>query len=646
MSRAPWRRILLIAVLLLFGTIFAEDIYRSFPPPFRNWIALLLTVILTVFATILGFLVNELLHGKDTLRSRGGHTPESDRLEADLLQLNRELEERTSHHQNELERLNVELSLQMAEHQQAEVVARKSEERFRNLAENIQEGLTILENGRIVYSNERACEIFGDCPEGGLLDRIHKFAFPDEIERLRESFSDPEHPPTEVQYWIRRTDGERRCIREHYSIGRSADETRIFIVTSDVTEREQAYQTLEQAVSDRTRELSTVLEISKRIVSTLELEPLLNLILDQIGSIIPYTGAAIYTLEDGAQMKVVAYQLPGLPAVPPSLTLAVKDAGPFRPLITEKKVVILEDVHCEPPLALTFKLAEIAVPPHVFHSSRAWIGIPLILRDRVTGLLSLTYDEPGFYTQTHAHFAQTITNQIAIAIENARLYGQAQDLATFEERNRIARELHDSVTQLLYGISLYSSAASRSVSKRNMEQVQRNLLEIKDNSLQALQEMRLLILELDPPLLQKQGFVAALRTSLESIESRAGLETILKTDGIYRLPSTIEPDLYRIAIEALNNLVRYARAKKVTVDLQIRSNWVILDICDNGVGFELEYVRENGGMGIHNMTQRAQRLGGHLEITSHPGAGTRITAEIPLYGYHVEPVRETTGVKQ
>ena len=135
-------------------------------------------------------------------------------------------------------------------------------------------------------------------------------------------------------------------------------------------------------------------------------------------------------------------------------------------------------------------------------------------------------------------------------------------------------------------------------------------------------------------------------TRVESIESRAGLETVLRTDGISRLPSAIEPDLYRIAMEALNNLVRYARAQKVTVDLQTRSNWVILDICDNGVGFELEYARNNGGLGIHNMKQRAHKLGGHLEITSSPGAGTRIKAEIPLYGHVVESVDTTAGVEQ
>jgi len=241
-------------------------------------------------------------------------------LEAHFQQINQEFAERNNRNESELAQLNAELSLQMAQHQQAEVVARKSEERFRNLAENIQEGLTILENGRIVYVNDRARQIFGDYPGGNLLDRVNRFALPDEIERLRASFTDPNCPPLEVQYWIKRADGEQRCIREHYSLSQSNEETRIFIVTSDVTEREQAYQILEQAVGDRTREFSTVLEISKRIASTLELEPLLNLILDQIASIIPYSAAAIYTLEDDEQLRVAAFQIPGLSSLPASLT--------------------------------------------------------------------------------------------------------------------------------------------------------------------------------------------------------------------------------------------------------------------------------------------------------------------------------------
>lgn len=625
MSRTFWRRLLITALFLLLGLLLAEGIRRLLFPQSSGWILFFLCGTLTAS---LGLFLDLRLAAVSSRR-----IPPSNQIQSDLLQLNRELKERANQHQSELARLNVELSLQMAQYRQAEESAHQNEERFRNLADNIQEGLSIIENGKLVYINDRVCEIFGRCPEGDLRQRVRDFATPEEAARITALLT--KKSPPELQYWIRRPDGKLRCIREHYSTARSENSHRLFIVTSDVTEREQAYQTLEHVVGDRTRELSTVLEISQRIASTLELEPLLNLILDQIASIIPYSGAAIYTLEE-SRLKVAAYQLPSLPNLPPSLSLSLEQAGRFRPVVTEKRVLIIEDVRGEPPLARAYQSANLAIPPALFQHSHSWIGIPLLLRGHVTGLLSLTHEQPGYYTETHARLAQAISHQIAVAIENARLYEQAQDLATLGERNRIARELHDSVTQLLYAISLYSTAASRAANKGNIQQVQDNLTEIKDNAMQALQEMRLLILELNPPLLQKHGLVAALKASLESIESRAGLETELRSDGVGRLPRAIEPDVYRIAMEALNNLVRYARAKKVTVDLQTRSNWVILDICDNGVGFDLERVRAGGGMGIHNMEQRAHRLGGRLEITSHPGDGTRIKAEIPLLGHAVE----------
>ncbi len=294
MSRVFWRRLLVTAISLVVGLSLAEGIRRLFFPQSNGWI---LFCLLGILAAALGLFLDLRLAAVFP-----GPFPPSEEIQTDLLQLNRELEERASLHQSELARLNVELTLQIARHQQAEDTARLNEERFRNLADNIQEGLSIVENGKMVYMNERVCEIFGKCPEGDLRQRVRDFATPEEAARINALLT--RKSPPELQYWIRRPDGKLRCIREHYSTVRSEEGRRLFIVTSDVTERAQAYQNLEQAVGDRTRELSTVLEISQRIASTLELEPLLNLILDQIASIIPYSGAAIYTLEENSRLKV------------------------------------------------------------------------------------------------------------------------------------------------------------------------------------------------------------------------------------------------------------------------------------------------------------------------------------------------------
>ena len=115
--------------------------------------------------------------------------------------------------------------------------------------------------------------------------------------------------------------------------------------------------------------------------------------------------------------------------------------------------------------------------------------------------------------------------------------------------------------------------------------------------------MRLLILELDPPMLHKEGLIAALKSSLELIENRTGLQTELNSVDMIHLSRTVEVELYRIAIEALNNLVRYASAKKITVDLYNSDGWVFLEICDNGVGFDLGTGSQMRWYGIENMEQ-------------------------------------------
>ena len=627
-SRDFERRIWIIAGLLLVGAVLAEGLKSLWPIQSEGGILDMLSVGVMLLAVVLGIYLDECITRRSALRFQD---KPNQAFQPSLLQINQELQARTQAQTSQLVHLNVELAQQAVLQKQAEDLARTSEERFHNMADNIQEGLTIIEDGWVVYVNQRSCDIFGDCPQGDLLQRIAEFALPEEVENLQSRLSiavAKGELPCELQYWIEGKDGQRRCVSERYSASQAQECLRIFIVSSDITASLQAYHSLEIAVSDRTRELSTVLEISKKIASILEPEPLLNLILDEIQSIIPCSGVAIFTLEEDG-LNVAAYQVPGLQPVKCSLHLSLENAGPCQAVILEHRVVMIDDVNGESPLARTFNESIANQEPFLFSHARSWIGIPLLIREQVTGLLSLTHRQPGFYTEQHARLAQTVTNQVAVAIENARLYEKAQNLATLEERHRIARELHDSATQLLYGINLYSTAAGRSLRSQNFSQVEKNLAEIKENALQALQEMRLLILELDPPLLQKEGLVAALRASLESIESRTGLETELRTDGVGRLERAIEPELYRIAMEALNNLVRYARAKKVIVDLQARGGWVFLEICDNGVGFDLEQARNCGGMGLHSMEQRARQVGGRLEITSQPGEGTRIRVEIP-----------------
>jgi signal transduction histidine kinase len=221
-----------------------------------------------------------------------------------------------------------------------------------------------------------------------------------------------------------------------------------------------------------------------------------------------------------------------------------------------------------------------------------------------------------------------VANQASTAIENARLYEQAQQLAVTEERSRLARDLHDSVTQALYGITLYSQAAAGHLAAGRIDKVAEHLRELQDTSQDALAEMRLLIFELRPPILAEGGLAAALQARLLAVEGRAGLKTEFKSEMQGRLPLAVEEGLYRIAQEALNNCLKHARARRIVVNVWRDVQRVTLTIADDGVGFDPATARARGGLGISAMEERAAQLGGRLSVNSKPGEGTQVRVEV------------------
>ena len=222
----------------------------------------------------------------------------------------------------------------------------------------------------------------------------------------------------------------------------------------------------------------------------------------------------------------------------------------------------------------------------------------------------------------------------AEAEERARelevLYGQAQQAAALEERQRLARDLHDSATQSLYSARLHAEAALRLLASGDTATAAEYVREVKDAARDALAEMRLLIHELRPPVLEEQGLAAALRLRLEAVEGRAGLvtELVVEPEAVERLPGALEQELYRVAQEALNNALKHGRPSRIAVCLRQVAGQVSLEVADDGVGFDVA-ARANGGLGLQGMRERVARLGGKLDIESAPGLGTRVRLEVP-----------------
>ncbi len=238
-----------------------------------------------------------------------------------------------------------------------------------------------------------------------------------------------------------------------------------------------------------------------------------------------------------------------------------------------------------------------------------WIRVtsqPIVDEGRVTGLQGVLTD----------------------MTERKRVEEQLEEAAIAAERQRLARELHDSVTQSLYGLDLFANATQQTLSAGRIERATEHVQEILNLSHSALADMRLLIFELRPPLLEQEGLAGALRVRLESVEGRAGLKTKFEAKGERPLSPLVEAELYAVALEALNNALKHAQAEHITLNLECDEGRSCLTVQDDGIGYDPEMAKNRGGIGLHTMRERVERLGGNLTLETAPGRGTTVRVEV------------------
>ncbi len=383
----------------------------------------------------------------------------------------------------------------------------------------------------------------------------------------------------------------------------------------------------QQRVEERTRELSSLLEISHTVASTLHLKPLLGLILDQLKTVVDYSGSSILAVE-GEDLVFLDDRGHASEEQLMQLHFPLTHLGPLWQTMTSRESpIIIRDVREDSPLAQAFRLAVGDPRKTSFHSVRACMIVPLVLRDRVIGMLVLTASEEDAFTQHHSTLALAIATQAAIAIENAQLYEQAQQLAAVEERQRLARELHDSVSQALYGIALGLHTA-RIQLDRDPGELPESLNYLLSLAEAALDEMRALIFELRPEALEREGLVSALSKQGAALQARYGMIVQIELCEEPNLPLEVKQALYRIAQEAMHNTVKHARARNVELRLSQTANAVILEVRDDGVGFD-PLGSFPGHLGLHSMQERLSSLSGTLQIESAPGQGTSILVQVP-----------------
>ncbi len=376
---------------------------------------------------------------------------------------------------------------------------------------------------------------------------------------------------------------------------------------------------IEQRLQEQQQQTRLLLETSEslqRVTSALlqkvvTLEEVLELVCAESQRLTGATGSAVLLVEDEGWLRVTSSSGTPLPVLD---RMAISES--FAGMVVAKgKPLLLND--------LESRVQAYYQSPDL----KTLLSIPLWADETIIGALDIV-NKPGGFSKEDIRIMSLFADQAAIAITNAQLHERAEQLAVVEERQRLARELHDSVTQALYSVNLYAEAARMALSAGKAEIAADNLQELRNMAREAMLDMRMLIFELHPPTLEEEGLASALQIRLEAVEARSGIQTEIQVEGDTRMPLAVEEELYRIAQEALNNAIKHARAQQVIVRLHANSDYFCLEVQDDGRGFDPAAAKQSGGLGLRSIEERVQRINGKLTMDSGPGEGTILRVEV------------------
>jgi len=512
----------------------------------------------------------------------------------------------------------------------------------------VSDGLALRDrDGVIVEVNPAFCAIYGYTREE-LLGEVNDTPLTAEERRVFETYLATVNAGGvfRASGWQQNAKGERIHVEMRAVPFSYRGAPHILDLARDTTEQMRAFELAEQRADARARELAVLLEVSRQVASTLDLEPLLRLVLNQLRDLFPFA-AATFNLRDGDdRLRLMLYEgpipqetlTPGWsvsPVRPPGTPLAalveeaeagISDPQAFgREVIYSGAPVIIPDVTADTPLARAFR-ARIAallggvVPAYI----GCWMGVPMVYRDEVIGMLDFDHTEAGTFTERHARLAIAAASQAAIAITNARLLAEVQGVAAEEERQRLARELHDAVTQQLFSASIIGEVLPQ-IWVADPAKGAEYLEDLRLLTKGALAEMRALLVELRPAALTDTPLPDLLQQLVSALAGRIRVPVELEVEGAARLPDDAQVALYRVAQEALQNVAKHARATHVWVTLRLEPALAELSVRDDGRGFDPAGVPADH-FGLAIMGERMEAVGGTVAVASRPGQGTTLTA--------------------
>ncbi len=379
------------------------------------------------------------------------------------------------------------------------------------------------------------------------------------------------------------------------------------------------------------RSLSAINRVGRTVSQSLMLDDVLNNALDAVFEIMPADSCWIFLQRETENFL----RLRAERGLPPDLFERIRNQrveykrGAIGRVAQSGQPLLLEDL----PSQLNQWLDDPLVAEGDWQSLAA---APLRAKDTIIGVLGMASQSDRTFTETEIELLQAIGNQIAIAVVNARLYRRSREMATLEERNRMAREIHDTLAQGFTGILVQLQAAER-LSLKEPEKAVESVKEARELARESLQEARRSVLNLRPTVLEDFTLDQAIAQRVHRFEQESGLQTSFVLEGYPRpLTADAEQNMYRIAQESLTNIQRHANAKNVLVSLTYANNIVTLTVTDDGMGLNGRQKNsdetkawEGSHFGLVGIQERVKLIGGQVNFSSPPQGGTVIEVVIP-----------------
>jgi len=498
-----------------------------------------------------------------------------------------------------------------------------SEEEYRNIFEAASDGLVIydIEMDLVVEANPAACEMHGYTRQEFIGLNPTVFMLPEShvsfIEHVRTA--EPGGVIESLVVHIRR-DGSPFHVEVRRSVVNFRGRPCLLSVIRDVSPRIQTEKILGGQIEARMREQATLLAISHTLASTLELQP--GLILDQLREIIEYTHGGLFVLEDST---LVTLAMRGTQQLEQSTPIRIDLNTPenLTALFNGHRPIRIADVWSDNPQAKFLRSLLDDGAAVLLEEMQSWMWVPLAVKSRIIGSVGVAHEKRNYFTSHHADLALSVANQAAITMINAELYGNAQALAVLEERQRLARNLHDAVNQSLFSAGLIAEVLPR-LWDRDQEEARRSLEDLRRLTRGAMAEMRALLAELRPSTLTDSSLSDLLRLLANAFSGRTNIPVTVTVTGEFFLPAEAQVAFYRVCQEALNNVAKHAKASQVEIDLKQDGAVIELRIRDDGQGFDPKQIL-SGHYGLSMMRERAEAAGALLSVTSQPGHGTELT---------------------